>query len=86
MGYEWKTERKNYKVPLQRCSKLREKINTKLYLMKLILIFKKLPFTLEFLENNNIFKCYIFTVSNVVIYVLDCYIVMAYTGAIFVKL
>jgi len=76
-------------VPLQRCSKLREKINTKFYLMKLILIFKNLPFTPEFLENNyNIFKYYIFTAFNIVIYeyVLDCYIVMAYTGAIFVKL
>ena len=30
MGYEWKTEGKNYKVPLKRCSKLRKKINTKL--------------------------------------------------------
>jgi hypothetical protein len=39
-------------VPLQRCSKLRKKINTKFYLMRLILTLKNFTFTPEVLDNN----------------------------------
>jgi len=52
VGYEWKTDGKNYMVSLQRCSKLSKKINTKLYLMRLILTLKNLPFTPAVLDNN----------------------------------
>jgi hypothetical protein len=45
MGYEWKTEGKNYTVPLQCCSKLRKKNNKKPYLTRLILILKNFYFT-----------------------------------------
>ena len=48
MGYEWKTEGKNYIVRLQRFSKLRKKIIIKLYLMRLILPLQYVPFTLQY--------------------------------------
>jgi hypothetical protein len=63
MGYEEKTEGKNYIVPLQRCSKLRQKINTKLYIVRLILILKNFPFTPAVMDNNcNVLIYYTFTV------------------------
>ena len=63
MGYEWNTKGKNYILPLQCCSTLRKKINTKLYLTRLILTLKNFPFTPEVLDSNfNILIYYIFTV------------------------
>jgi hypothetical protein len=64
MGYEeLNTKGKNYIVSLQRCSKLRKKINTKLYLMRLLLTLKNFPFTPEVLDSNfNISIYYTFTV------------------------
>jgi hypothetical protein len=63
MGYEWKTEGKNYIVPLQHCSKLRKKINTKFYLMRIILKLDNFPFTPAVLDNNcNILIYHTFTI------------------------
>jgi len=63
MGYEWKTEGKNYLVSLQRCSKLIKKINTKLYLMRLILTLRNFIFTLAVLDSNcNILMLYIYCI------------------------
>ena len=47
-----KNEGENYTMPLKCCSKLRKKINTKLYRMWLILILKKFPFTPAGLDKN----------------------------------
>jgi len=62
MGCELKPKRKNYIVSLQHCSKLRKKINKKLYLKRSILILKNLPFTFEILDNCSVLIYYIFTV------------------------
>jgi len=48
MGYEWKTEGKNYIVPLQSYTKLRKKINIKLYLTRIIVVLENLPSTLKY--------------------------------------
>jgi len=63
MGYEWKTEGKNYIELLQHCPKIRKKINTKFYLRWLILILKNSIFTTEIIDNKfNILVYYTFTV------------------------
>ena len=77
-GYDWKTEGKNYTVPLQNCSKLRKKINAKLYL----------PFTPEILDNNYnilIYNIY-FPYFSILIHLQGSYLFVAYTAVIFVNL
>jgi len=54
---------KNYILTFQSCSKLRKKITTYLYLMRIISIQNNFPFTPAVLDNNcNILIKYAFTV------------------------